>query len=111
MGDDSLREKGVLFGNLADMVNERADLIQPHLMTKAVEPDADRFSAWHAAFWTGGTFLYVPRNVEVNIPLYSLIALSEAGGADFSHTLVILEDGAQATLLEETASADADAAG
>ncbi len=109
--DDSLREKGVLFGNLADMVNEHADLIQPHLMTKAVEPDADRFSAWHAAFWTGGTFLYVPRNVEVNIPLYSLIALSEAGGADFSHTLVILEDGAQATLLEETASADADAAG
>ncbi len=33
-------------------------------MTRAVRPDADRFSAWHAAFWTGGTVLYVPRGVR-----------------------------------------------
>ncbi len=108
---DELKEKGVLFGNLADMVREHAELIEPHLMKKAVQPDSDRFSAWHAAFWTGGTFLYVPRNVEISIPLYSLIALAEANAAELSHTLVILEDGAQATLLEETASADADAPG
>lgn len=38
-------------------------------MKKAVQTDADRFSAWHAAFWTGGTLLYVPRNVEVALPL------------------------------------------
>ncbi|WP_166824305.1 Fe-S cluster assembly protein SufD [Thalassoroseus pseudoceratinae] len=109
--ESELEAKGVLFGNLADMVRDHAELIKPHLMTKAVQPETDRFSAWHAAFWTGGTFLYVPRNVEVNIPLYSLIALSNANCADLSHTLIILEDGAQATLLEETASADPDAPG
>ena len=55
--------------------------------------------------------LYVPRNVEIDQPLYSLIGLSEPHAADFSHTLVILEDGASATLLEETSSANPDAAG
>jgi len=103
---EELKAKGVLFGNLAEMVHEHRDVIEPHLQTRAVAMDTDRFSAWHAAFWTGGTLLYVPRNVEVVEPLYSLIALSQSGQADLSHTLVILEDGASATLLEETASAD-----
>ena len=67
-------------------------------------PAADRFAAWHAAFWTGGTVLLVPRGVELDRPLHSLIGLSGDGNCDLSHTLVILEDGASAALLEETAS-------
>lgn len=109
--DEKLAKKGVLFGNLADLVREHRDVLEPHLMTRAVRPDADRFAAWHAAFWTGGAVLYVPRNVAIEEPLYSLIGLASAAAADFSHTLVILEEGASATLLEETSSATADAAG
>ena len=55
--------------------------------------------------------LYVPRNVQVSEPLYSLIGLVAEGAADLSHTLVILEQGASATLLEETSSASTIAAG
>lgn len=101
-----LADKGVLFGDLSTMLREHGDALKPHLLSRAVQPSTDRFTAWHAAFWTGGTVLYVPRNVEVGIPLYSLIAMAGEGVADLSHTLVILEDGASATLLEETASAD-----
>ncbi|HUG93528.1 MAG TPA: SufD family Fe-S cluster assembly protein, partial [Planctomycetaceae bacterium] len=108
---DELARRGVLFGNLAELVRDHRAALEPHLMTRAVQPDADRFSAWHAAFWTGGTVLYVPAGVEISKPLHSLIALSQPGAADFSHTLVILEDDASATLLEETASADPDAPG
>ncbi len=108
---EDLKAKGVLFGNLAEMVHEHQSIIEPHLLKRAVAMETDRFSAWHAAFWTGGTLLYVPRNVEIIEPLYSLIALSQAGQADLSHTLVILEDGASATLLEETASADENSSG
>ncbi len=103
--------KGVLFGNLADLLAEHRELLEPHFLKKAVNPNTDRFSAWHAAYWSSGTVLYVPRNVNVDIPLYSLIGLSEDGAADFSHTLVILEEGASATLLEETASATEDITG
>ena len=103
-------EKGVLFGDLATLAAEHEDLLKDRLFS-TVDPNADRFIAWHTAFLTGGTLLYVPRNVELDRPLHSLIGLAESGAADFSHTLVILEDNASATLLEETASADPKARG
>jgi len=103
---DDLQAKGVLFGSLSDLLDQHRSILEPHFMRKCVRPDQDRFSAWHAAFWTGGTVLYVPRNVEITAPLYSLISLAREGAADLSHTLIILEDGASATLLEETCSAD-----
>jgi Fe-S cluster assembly protein SufD len=106
-----IRAQGVLFGDLQTFLTSHRDLLEPYFMTQAVRPEADRFAAWHAAFWTGGTLLYVPRHVEVTLPLHSLIAHSRDGVAEFSHTLVILEDGARATLLEETTSADAAMAG
>lgn len=106
-----LREKGILFGDLATMLAEHREIFEPYFLSKAVDPATDRFSAWHAAFWTGGTALYVPRNVELTTPLYSLISLLSAGACDLSHTLVILEDNATATLLEETASSDDSAPG
>jgi len=109
--NDELKSRGVLFGDLRTLLVEHREKLEPYFLTRAVDPGADRFSAWHAAFWTGGTVLYVPRNVEVSVPLYSLITLQQDGIADFSHTLVILEEGASATLLEETASASADADG
>lgn len=108
---EELAAEGVLFGNLSELVHEHRELIEPHFMTRAVEAGQDRMSAWHAAFWTGGTLLYVPRNVELSQPLHSLIALSQEGAADLSHTLVILEPGASATLLEETASSGPDVSG
>ena len=103
--DQSFTDQGVLFGDLNVLLEEHRELLEPILMKKAVQVDTDRFSAWHAAFRTGGTLLYVPRNVELKQPLHSLIALASDGAADLSHTLVVLEDGASATLLEETVSA------
>ena len=74
-------------------------------MTEAVTPADDIFAALHAAFWTGGTLLYVPRGVKVESPLFSLVGLAHEGRVDFSHTLVVLEQDAEATLVRETASA------
>lgn len=101
-----LVEQGVIFCSLSEAVLKHEELVKKYLMTKAVLPDADRFSAWHAAFWTGGLFLYVPRHVTIEKPLHSLIGLASSKAADYSHTLIVLEQGASATLLEETASAD-----
>ncbi len=109
--DEALASSGVRFGDLSRLVREEPELLEPHLLSQGVAGDIDRFSAWHAAFWTGGTVLYVPAGVEVTAPLYSLVGLAAEAAADFSHTLVILENGAQATLLEETASADSNTTG
>ena len=72
-------------------------------MTEAVAPGTDVFSALHAAFWTGGVLLYVPKGVHVDVPLFSLVGLSAEGRVDLNHTLVVLEEGAKATLVQETA--------
>ncbi|MCA9050959.1 MAG: Fe-S cluster assembly protein SufD [Planctomycetaceae bacterium] len=109
--NDDIAAKGVLFGDLQTLLTEHRELLEPYFMKQAVRPDADRFSAWHAAFWTSGTLLYVPKGVEVDLPLHSLIAHSKDGVADFGHTLIIVEDEARATLLEETTSSDAEIAG
>ncbi|RPI90549.1 MAG: Fe-S cluster assembly protein SufD [Planctomycetaceae bacterium] len=106
----SLAARGVLFGSLEEVAKASGELLRSRLFS-VVDPRSDRFAAWHAAFLTGGTVLYVPRNVIVDEPLYSLIGLDRAGAADMSHTLIVLEEGAQATLLEETASTRPDTPG
>ncbi|MEZ6065935.1 MAG: hypothetical protein R3B90_09555 [Planctomycetaceae bacterium] len=90
--DESLAAKGVLYGDLKTLLESHREVLEPYFLTKAVRPDADRFAAWHAAFWTGGTVLYVPRNVEITAPLYSLIGLQQDEATDLSHTLIILEE-------------------
>jgi Fe-S cluster assembly protein SufD len=93
--------KGVLFGSLDELVRQHGELIRKHLF-RAVNLRADKFAALHAACWSGGTLLYVPKGVKIDEPLHTLNALS-GGGSDFSHLLVILDEGAEATLLSETA--------
>ena len=96
-------EQGVLFGSLDLLIREHADLLRPHVLRQAVNPRYDRFAALHVACRAGGHLLYVPRGVVVDEPVHALSAMSD-GGVDFGHTLVILEEGAEATFLTETAS-------
>jgi len=107
--DARWRERGVVFGSLDDAVTRFPDLLRPHFLAPIVEPAIDKFAALNAACWSGGTFLYVPRGVAVDEPLYTLSAVS-AQGVDLGRTVVILEEGAEATLLAETASVDPTAA-
>lgn len=111
---DEAAKQGILFGSLDKLVAEHGDLLRPYFEKKLVDIGADKFAALHAAFWTGGTLLYVPKNVSARLPLHSLsvlVADNSTGAApvDFGKTLVILEEGAQATFLSETAGDDAPA--
>jgi len=108
--DPDLAARGVLFGSLDQMVQEHGPRIEPYLLTQAVDPLYDMFSALHAACWSGGMILYVPKGVVIERPLHMFSALS-AGQSDFGHALIVLEEGAEATVLAETASSDPLAAG
>jgi Fe-S cluster assembly protein SufD len=108
--DPQLAAKGVLFGNMARLVREHGELLRPFFERHVVDPNQDKFSALNAACWSGGTLLYVPKNVRLELPLHSLSAMS-AGGADLGKTMVILEPGAEATMLSETASDTLESAG
>jgi Fe-S cluster assembly protein SufD len=96
-------ERGVLFGSLDELVHTHGDLVEKYLLTRAVDPTYDKFAALHAACWSGGSLLYVPRGVAIDQPLHSLSTMSD-GGSDLGHTLIVLEEGAEATMMCETAS-------
>ncbi|MFW6042412.1 MAG: Fe-S cluster assembly protein SufD [Chloroflexota bacterium] len=103
---DELREQGVIFCDMHTAVREHPELVREHFMKEAVRVDEGKFAAMHAAFWRGGTFLYVPKGVQAAAPLHS--ALWSASGKTYSHTLVIVEEGAEAVLIDEYASTPAD---
>jgi Fe-S cluster assembly protein SufD len=102
--DPKWAARGVLFGSLDELVRDHGDILRPRL-GRIVNSRADKFAALHAACWSGGTLLYVPRGVTIDQPLHTLSAITP-GGVDLGHTLVILEDGAEATLLAETAGGE-----
>lgn len=108
--DDALASKGVIFGSLAELAKQHPQIVRKFLLQKALSSDIDRFAALHAALWSSGTLLYVPRNVVVDKPLHSYNILGD-GGVDFGHHLVILEEGAEATLLSESSSQSESATG
>lgn len=94
--------KGVLFGSAERILAAHGERIRP-FWRQAFQFDYDRFAALHEAFWTGGTVLIVPRGVCLSQPLHAMSTLGD-GGVDLGRMLVILEDGAEATLLSESRS-------
>lgn len=106
---DNWKDRGVLFGSLEEHCASHPELIRENLFS-VTDTQHDKFAAIHAAAWAGGQILYVPRGVVIDQPLHIGSVLS-AGGTDTTHTLVILEEGAEATLLHECNSLDPSASG
>lgn len=104
-----LSDRGVLCLPLEEAVSSHEAICRDKLFS-AISTDADRFAALHAACWAGGQFIYVPRNVCVEQPLHLLSGVRD-GGVDLGHTLIVIEEGAEATILQESVSSEASATG
>ena len=93
-------EKGVVYTDMESALRgEYADLVKSHFM-KLVPPTDHKFAALHGAVWSGGSFVYVPAGVNVEIPLQSYFRLNAAGAGQFEHTLIIVEPGAYLHFIE-----------
>jgi Fe-S cluster assembly protein SufD len=105
---DELAAMGVILTDMDTAVREHGDLVRRAFMTEAVKPTFSKFAALNGALWSGGTFLYVPDNVEVSLPLQSSLWLDEGGLGLFPHTLVVLGRNSKANLIEEAGSQNAE---
>ena len=74
-------------------------MIHEHFM-KLVPPTDHKFAALHGAVWSGGSFVYVPPGVSVEIPLQSYFRLNAPGAGQFEHTLIIVDEGANLHFIE-----------
>jgi Fe-S cluster assembly protein SufD len=103
--DQELADQGVILADMDTAVREHGDLLQPLFMRDAVKVSDGYFAAMHGALWSGGTFVYVPKNVQVTLPLHAA-TWANPNKSSFTHTLVVVEPGAKAILVEEFTSDD-----
>jgi len=101
--DAGLAAKGVIFGTLDAVALEHPDLIAEYL-ARVVPADDDKFVALATAFRSGGAFLYVPRNVTVELPLRGVTWGDQAGLAICPRTVIVAETGADVTYIDDYAS-------
>ncbi len=101
---DDLRAKGVIVTDLDTAVREHGDLVRRYFMTEAIPVTYNKFTALHAAFWSGGAFIYVPRNVEVELPIQGVLYADAPDLSLFGHTLIVAEEKARVAYVEEYSS-------
>jgi len=103
--NEELEEQGVIFTDLQSAVHEYPELLQRYFMTEAVTPDANKFAALHAALWDTGSLIFVPRNTKVELPLQAILCQGDRVGG-YHHTLLVAEEGAEVTLVDDLMGAE-----
>jgi Fe-S cluster assembly protein SufB len=86
-------EKGVIFVDTDTAVREYPDLVQEYFGT-VIPPNDNKFAALNSAVWSGGSFVYVPAGVHVDIPLQAYFRINAKNAGQFERTLIIAEEGA-----------------
>lgn len=95
-----VEELGVIYTDMESaLTGPYSDMVREHFM-KLVPPTDHKFAALHGAVWSGGSFVYVPPGVSVEIPLQSYFRLNAPGAGQFEHTLIIVEEGADLHFIE-----------
>lgn len=96
-----LAEQGIIFVDFDTAIREHSDLLEKYLMSPSTVPiNHNKFAALHSAFWTTGAFLFVPDDVEIELPFEAISTHSTPGIATGFHTLVVTGENARATFVD-----------
>lgn len=96
---EELVKQGVIYTDMETAVREYPELVKAHFM-KVISMYDHKFVALHAAVWSGGSFVYVPKGVKVDFPLQSYFRLNSPESGQFEHTLIIVDEGASLHFVE-----------
>ena len=96
---EDLLKQGVIYTDMETAVKEYPEIVKEYFM-KCVPISEHKFVALHAAVWSGGSFVYVPKKVKVDIPLQSYFRLNSPESGQFEHTLIIVDEGASLHFIE-----------
>lgn len=94
-----LSDQGVIYTDFETGLKEYPEIVKKYF-SKCITPSLHKYAALHYAVWSGGSFVYVPKGVNVDIPLQSYFRLNAPGAGQFEHTLIIIEDGAYCHFIE-----------
>ena len=96
---DELVKQGVIYTDFDQAVKLYPDLVKEYFM-KCIPMTDHKFAALHYAVWSGGSFVYVPKGVKLEIPIQSYFRLNAPGAGQFEHTLIIVEEDAYLHFIE-----------
>jgi len=97
---EQLKKRGVIFQSLERAMVEHADLFRKHFMSQPAKLGSAKFAALHQALVSSGTFLYVPRGVEIELPIEIFHWLNDENASAFPHLLLVTDELAKVTVIE-----------
>ena len=97
--EEDLKKLGVIYTSFDEGIRKYPDLVKEYF-TKAVPIIDHKYIALHYALFSGGSFVYIPKNTKLDRPLQSYFRLNEKGAGQFEHTLIIVDEGADLQFIE-----------
>lgn len=97
---EQYEKQGVIFCDMDTAVKDYSDIIKKYFMTRCVPVQDHKFSALHGAVWSGGSFVYVPKGVKVDMPVQTYFWMNTKGSGQFEHTLIIAEEDSEIHYIE-----------
>ncbi len=101
---ENLAKQGVVFCDTDTAVKEYPEIIKKYFGT-VVPPNDNKFAALNSACWSGGSFLFIPKGVEVEMPLQAYFRINSPQMGQFERTLIIAEEGSKAHYIEGCSAA------
>jgi len=96
---DALKEKGVIFDSTDNALREHPEFFKEYF-GKIVPANDNKFAALNSAVWSGGTFIYVPKGVHIDLPLQSYFRMNTENMGQFERTLIIADEGSSVHYIE-----------
>lgn len=96
---EDLSKQGVIFSDTDTAVKEHADILKKYF-GKVIPPEDNKFAALNSAVWSGGSFIYVPPNVKIDLPLQAYFRINAENIGQFERTLIIADEGSEVHYIE-----------
>jgi Fe-S cluster assembly protein SufB len=96
---EHLAEKGVIFKSIEDGLKEHPDLFREYFST-VIPIEDNKFAALNSAVWSGGSFVYIPKGVKVDLPMQAYFRVNTAEAGQFERTIIIADEGSEAHYVE-----------
>jgi Fe-S cluster assembly protein SufB len=97
--NEALEKQGVIFTDMDTALREHEDIVREYWAT-VIPPNDNKLAALNSAVWSGGSFVYVPAGVKVEMPLQAYFRINTENMGQFERTLIIAEEGAEVTYVE-----------
>ncbi|MGH9980111.1 MAG: Fe-S cluster assembly protein SufB [Nitrososphaeraceae archaeon] len=96
---EDLSKQGVIFSDTDTAVKEHPEILKKYF-GKVIPPEDNKFAALNSAVWSGGSFIYVPPNVKIDLPLQAYFRINAENIGQFERTLIIADEGSEVHYIE-----------